>query len=183
MKTRTWNMQIKGKLKHFIWRCYHNILPTKTQLARKYLQGHQICAMCGERDETLEHIFSSVGERSLCGNWLQWSGRNWKRKLNIFYGGGRAVFPKGRKKLWRQNPTFCLHFVDVVENLQPVGIQWLEENGEESSRSGLGRVEWILWVYSEENSWRILTCTQHKSAWRAGDEFYGRVYYSVYQCT
>lgn len=35
MWKRTWNLPIKGKLKHFLWRCCHNILLTSTQLARK----------------------------------------------------------------------------------------------------------------------------------------------------
>lgn len=50
-------MHIKGKLKHFIWRCNHNILSTRSQMARKGIQGDQTCNMCGEGEENLEHLF------------------------------------------------------------------------------------------------------------------------------
>lgn len=35
MWKRTWKMHSKGKLKHFVWRCYNNIFPTKVQFAKK----------------------------------------------------------------------------------------------------------------------------------------------------
>lgn len=54
---RTWKMQIKGKLKHFIWRCYHNTILTRTQLAKKGFKGDQLYAMCAEGVENLEHLF------------------------------------------------------------------------------------------------------------------------------
>lgn len=57
MWKRTWSMQIKGKLKNFIWRCFHNVLPTRTQLAKKGFHGDLTCPMCGEGDEQLEHLF------------------------------------------------------------------------------------------------------------------------------
>lgn len=48
---RTWKMHIKGKLKHFVWRCYHNIIPTKVQLAKKGMQ------YLWRSKESLEQLF------------------------------------------------------------------------------------------------------------------------------
>lgn len=56
MWKRLWGMNIKGKIKHFLWRAWHRILPTNDQLLRKGSQIDALCKTCGEADETLEHM-------------------------------------------------------------------------------------------------------------------------------
>lgn len=56
MWRRMWKMQVKEKLKHFVWRCYHNILPTNLQLDMKGIQIDTTCPMCVEGEENLEHL-------------------------------------------------------------------------------------------------------------------------------
>ncbi|CAA0841453.1 Unknown protein [Striga hermonthica] len=57
IRTRSWKLNIKGKLKHFLWKCYSDVLPTKTKLRKKGLLVDCICQTCGEDLETIEHIF------------------------------------------------------------------------------------------------------------------------------
>lgn len=58
-------MQVKGKLKHFIWKCYHNILPIRQQLMRKGCSVDQHCPLCGEEEENLKHLFFKCGRAQL----------------------------------------------------------------------------------------------------------------------
>lgn len=69
-------MQVEGKLKHFIWKCYHNILPTRQQLAKRGVSIDQIYPWCGEGPEDLEHLFFKCVRAQLV--WkiasVQWDG-------------------------------------------------------------------------------------------------------------
>lgn len=57
MWTRTWGLQIKGKVKHFLQRACHKVLPTGSQLKLRGLDVDGLCQGCGEKPETLEHLF------------------------------------------------------------------------------------------------------------------------------
>ncbi|CAA0817765.1 subtilase family protein, partial [Striga hermonthica] len=48
---------IKGKIKHFMWKCYSGILPVSCNLKSKGIQLDEICKTCGEAPETIEHLF------------------------------------------------------------------------------------------------------------------------------
>lgn len=51
-----WKMNIKYKLKIFIWKCIHNMLPGKENIFRRTQNGSPVCCECGEGIETVEHI-------------------------------------------------------------------------------------------------------------------------------
>ena len=57
MWKRTWSLKVKGKIKHFLWRLYHNLLPTNQQLAKRRMPIDTICKYCGKAQESVKHIF------------------------------------------------------------------------------------------------------------------------------
>lgn len=57
MWKRLWSMQIKRKIKHFLWRAYHRIIPTNEKLREKGLTVDEWCKVCGEDKETMERMF------------------------------------------------------------------------------------------------------------------------------
>ena len=54
---KLWSLNIKMKLKHFLWRCLQNGLATSEALYKRFGKGSTICQCCGEEAETIEHIF------------------------------------------------------------------------------------------------------------------------------
>lgn len=52
-----WQMNIKRKIRTFLWRCNHNAIPVKAELKRRKLQVDPTCQLCGEQEETIEHLF------------------------------------------------------------------------------------------------------------------------------
>lgn len=52
-----WGLKVQGKIKQFLWRAYHGILPTGHKLKQKGLDVDEICQGCGEDPETIEHMF------------------------------------------------------------------------------------------------------------------------------
>ncbi|CAA0828925.1 Ribonuclease H-like superfamily protein [Striga hermonthica] len=55
-RLRCWNLKIMGKVKHFIWTCFSNILPVNVNLSSRGLDIDIICKVCGEAEETLDHV-------------------------------------------------------------------------------------------------------------------------------
>ncbi|XP_027151033.1 uncharacterized protein LOC113751285 [Coffea eugenioides] len=53
---QVWDLNIKHKLKHFLWKCLHNILPANEEVYRRTGKGDKWCKCCGEEVETLEHL-------------------------------------------------------------------------------------------------------------------------------
>ncbi|XP_027082645.1 uncharacterized protein [Coffea arabica] len=51
-----WGLNIKHKLKHFIWKCLRGILPVNEVLKRRTGKADDKCVGCGEQTETLEHM-------------------------------------------------------------------------------------------------------------------------------
>lgn len=54
---KVWNMDIKKKVQHFIWRACHNKLPVGVSLQKRGIGVDGICKQCGEGMETMEHLF------------------------------------------------------------------------------------------------------------------------------
>ena len=52
-----WNLEIKHKLKHFLWKCLHGVLPVNEVIRRRIGKGEDRCRCCGEMTETLKHMF------------------------------------------------------------------------------------------------------------------------------
>ena len=71
-----WALQLKHKLKHFIWRCLHHSLPVNEQIHKRTGKGSPICSSCGEEVETLEHMlfFCNMAETTWKLAPIQWDG-------------------------------------------------------------------------------------------------------------
>ncbi|XP_071902573.1 uncharacterized protein [Coffea arabica] len=54
---RFWKLNLKHKLKLFIWRSLQNSLATKETIYNRTGKGDRICSGCGEDVETMEHMF------------------------------------------------------------------------------------------------------------------------------
>uniref|UniRef100_A0A803Q328 Reverse transcriptase domain-containing protein n=1 Tax=Cannabis sativa TaxID=3483 RepID=A0A803Q328_CANSA len=50
-----WNLSLPPKVKHFLWRVCHDILPTSRNLFNRKTITSPHCSRCQYRDETLEH--------------------------------------------------------------------------------------------------------------------------------
>ncbi|KAK6145969.1 hypothetical protein DH2020_019838 [Rehmannia glutinosa] len=93
-RQRSWNLKIKGKIKHFLWKCYSNILPTNSNLQQKGVQIDPLCQVCGEGVETIEHIFFFCERAKAI--WkvasIQWDGLLEEREKNSVWWGKLCCF-------------------------------------------------------------------------------------------
>jgi hypothetical protein len=53
---KVWKLSVSGKVKHLIWRAYHETLPTNHQLHRRRIRSSGLCPICLQEDETTLHI-------------------------------------------------------------------------------------------------------------------------------
>lgn len=74
----SWSLQMKHKLKHFVWRCLLHSLPVNEQIHQRTGQRSGMCDCCGEEVETVEHMLFFCASAAL--TWkitpLQWDGLN-----------------------------------------------------------------------------------------------------------
>ena len=54
-----WKLGIPFRVFTFLWKILHCGLPTRTELAKKQIITYETCAVCGEYQETLDHLFMS----------------------------------------------------------------------------------------------------------------------------
>ena len=52
---KVWKLSIPGKVKHLIWRAYHETLPTNHHLQRRRIRSSGLCPICLQEDETTLH--------------------------------------------------------------------------------------------------------------------------------
>ncbi|CAN1225604.1 Uncharacterized mitochondrial protein AtMg00310 [Linum perenne] len=52
----TWEIPVQPKLKFFLWRMLHRIIPTKDCLIARNMEVHPMCPVCHSPDESLEHL-------------------------------------------------------------------------------------------------------------------------------
>ena len=52
---KVWKLSMPGKVKHLIWRAYHETLPTNYQLHRRRIRSSGLCPICLQEDETTLH--------------------------------------------------------------------------------------------------------------------------------
>lgn len=51
-----WKLNVKQKLKHFIWKCLSNILLVNDPIFHRISKGIPLCCLCGEGMEIVEHV-------------------------------------------------------------------------------------------------------------------------------
>lgn len=54
---KVWQLPVKPKLKHFLWRCLHNWLAVDSTVKVRGMEIDETCKRCGMGKETREHIF------------------------------------------------------------------------------------------------------------------------------
>lgn len=128
MWRRTWNMQIKGKLKHFIWKCYHNILPIRNQLARRNIQVDQNCPMCGKGEEDPEPLLFKCGRAQIVWKLtpVKWDGLD--KDFDRFSWWWQKLCTLSLDKVNQDKIQLSLYLIDAVENQKSLDLQWRDEN-------------------------------------------------------
>ncbi|XP_019181376.1 PREDICTED: uncharacterized protein LOC109176397 [Ipomoea nil] len=54
---KIWNLQIPPNIRNFIWRCFHNMIPTMVSLSHRGVAVDVHCPLCHQVPETLHHLF------------------------------------------------------------------------------------------------------------------------------
>ncbi|CAN0856618.1 Uncharacterized mitochondrial protein AtMg00310 [Linum grandiflorum] len=57
--TRIWSLPVQPKLRFFLWKIVHGILPTSDALQYRHLDIPSLCPVCYETDESISHLFTS----------------------------------------------------------------------------------------------------------------------------
>mgnify|MGYP004714637143 CR=1 FL=1 len=52
-----WSLNMKQKLKHFLWKCLHRIILVNEVLKSRTGKGNDKCKYCREGKKTIEHMF------------------------------------------------------------------------------------------------------------------------------
>ncbi|CAN0887225.1 hypothetical protein LINGRAHAP2_LOCUS15567, partial [Linum grandiflorum] len=55
--TKLWSLPIQPKLKFFMWKVFHDVLPIKEALQQRSVVIDALCPVCGIREESLFHLF------------------------------------------------------------------------------------------------------------------------------
>ncbi|XP_027182377.1 uncharacterized protein LOC113780798 [Coffea eugenioides] len=94
-----WGLNVKHKLKHFVWKCLQRILPVNETVRRRTGQGDDRCCCCGERTETLEHMFFFCKHAELI--WkvapINWEGLN-EYRYSFWHWWGSLMEAQVRKE-------------------------------------------------------------------------------------
>ncbi|XP_048613516.1 uncharacterized protein LOC125587312 [Brassica napus] len=53
---RVWKYNTSPKVRHFLWRCISNSLPTAANMRSKHISKDRSCSRCGMESETVNHI-------------------------------------------------------------------------------------------------------------------------------
>ena len=62
-----WMAKVIPKVRIFMWRLIHNIVPTVQNLRRKGLQLVNRCCVCGQEGESTFHVFFNVNSAAIYG--------------------------------------------------------------------------------------------------------------------
>lgn len=57
MWNKIWNLKIKKKVQHFIWKVCHNRIPVNVNLNKREVDINKTCKLCRDDPETIEHMF------------------------------------------------------------------------------------------------------------------------------
>ncbi|CAH9137685.1 unnamed protein product [Cuscuta epithymum] len=57
--TTMWKWKLPPKIKHFFWQVCSGLLPTKINLKSRKVNCSSVCGLCGEEEESLQHLFIS----------------------------------------------------------------------------------------------------------------------------
>ncbi|XP_027166037.1 uncharacterized protein LOC113766004 [Coffea eugenioides] len=71
-----WKLNIKNKVKIFLWKCLNQVLPVRQLIFDRTKQGDPICRNCGEQGETIEHALLDCSQVKVVWKMspIQWEG-------------------------------------------------------------------------------------------------------------
>ncbi|CAA0805837.1 Ribonuclease H-like superfamily protein [Striga hermonthica] len=138
----TWALPIQSKIKFFIWRCWHGYLAAKRQLVRKGMALDSKCDLCGEEEESIEHMLLYCHRAASCWklSGLWWEDQK-EKKLSF-------------KDWWLK-----------ISNIQ-------KKNARTDRLSLAALVLWNIWIsrneWSFQQKWHseIQTATRAKDKWK-----------------
>ena len=52
-----WALEVPNKMKFFVWKCCNHALAVRRNLKRRHMRVDNVCGVCGQMDETENHIF------------------------------------------------------------------------------------------------------------------------------
>ncbi|RYQ94508.1 hypothetical protein Ahy_B08g089422 [Arachis hypogaea] len=148
-----WKMEVPSKIKSFLWKAAHDIVPVNSNLYKKRIAESPICQICTKEVETTEHALL------LC----EWTRAAW-------FGADCQCIPTTETVT-----EFGDWFMTIIQKIKSVG-------GEEENRriSKIGFLVWEIWktrnqkVYQQQEinpSWTIKRAKLMKNLfWRIADK-------------
>ncbi|CAH2946199.1 MAG: hypothetical protein PPHERAN_6371 [uncultured Paraburkholderia sp.] len=105
MWKQIWSLNVKKKLKHFIWRACHDRLPVGSNVQKRGVKVDDICMQCGEASEIGEHLFFHYRKSKMI----------WK--LAPISWEGMMSYAESVKEWWIQhsNSKNCVEFQSRLE--------------------------------------------------------------------
>ncbi|OMO72106.1 hypothetical protein CCACVL1_17948 [Corchorus capsularis] len=86
--SRLWGASVQPKIKFFLWRVRHNILPTKLNWQRRGIPIDDACPMCNGTESSLLHIFFTCPFSrkvwELCCPWIMDYLQGWMEEVNFW---------------------------------------------------------------------------------------------------
>lgn len=138
-----WALQLKHKLKHFLWRCLLQSIPVNEQIHRRTRARNPVCECCGEAEETVEHMIFFCSNTQMVWKLapINWDGLN-DFRCNFPRWWERILQAKSRKEgeehitltaniiwqIWkaRNQKVFKKDETDAREVVQKAHHEWLE---------------------------------------------------------
>ncbi|KAM7272750.1 hypothetical protein ACFE04_027413 [Oxalis oulophora] len=66
---KLWGLSIPPKIKNFLWRVIHDVLPSKCRLAQKGVSLDPMCTFCPEPEDTLHVLLLCDRARAVWSLW------------------------------------------------------------------------------------------------------------------
>lgn len=157
-----WNLKIPNKVKLFIWKLCHNILPTRVLLAIILKREIQYCLFCHREVETIDHLFwtypfSMVVWKDFCRWWSICPSTIQSQVFN-FRHIMKVSIHSGYKKAWKVSIAALLWSIwkqrnNCIFNNATANVSSISVN---SKRWAL---EWYMSTYSSsENLSKLWFC-------------------------
>ena len=170
--------KVAHKVKLFVWRVVQRIAPTKVCLQKKCVTSDNTCAVCGNQNETLKHIFfkcplSSVIWNNVCPkvmnyvNLLMEDDKSWEELLNLLHK--KKLIEQGIYILWTiwNNRNECYHNlrcgkpIYVKQMAINKAREFSEVNQKVSPTISLTKAEWIAPSWHSYKIMLMLLITIH----------------------
>ena len=91
-----WKLAIPNAGKNFMWRAYHNLLPTKRNLLSRKVVKEPMCPFCEMEEETVSHIiWECPSSRDVWG-----AKGSIFHKCNIFWSGIYSSSEQDSVEVW-----------------------------------------------------------------------------------